>query len=511
MVDAVEIELFKNRFTSIAEEMGEVLTRTAFSPNIRERRDHSCAMFDVHGEMFAQAAHIPVHLGAAPLCVKAVIAAMQLRPGQTAVVNDPYTGGTHLPDITLVQGVWVDGQAEPVGWVAIRAHHADVGGIAPGSLPPSRHIDDEGWRVAPCLLTPDVVGSLCAASRTPDERRADLAAQQAALALGERRLVELCGRWGRARVAEMMEAVQAYTCRWMRAALASFPVRRAEARDSLDNAFEGGPPVPLYGVVDWDGARLLVDLTGCPDQVDGPMNAPRAIAESAVFYVLMCLLPEGTPANSGVMRDVEVRTRRGSVVDPVYPAPVAAGNVETSQRLVDLLFQAFGHFRPMPACGQGTMNNVLLGSVPGAARSWVMYETIGGGYGAGPESSGASCVQVHMTNTLNTPIEALELVFPVRVACYERRDGSGGRGEHSGGDGLARAFEALEPMVATVIMERRTAGPPGAAGGAAGEPGAQWIDGRRGRRPLESKSTVELAAGDVLWVLTPGGGGWGHS
>jgi N-methylhydantoinase B len=509
MIAAIDTELFKNRFNAIAEEMGQALTRAAFSPNIRERRDHSCALFDRQGDMFAQAAHIPVHLGAAPLCVRAVIGALDLQPGQTAIVNDPYAGGTHLPDITLVRGVWADGEAKAVAWLAIRAHHADVGGIAPGSLPPSRHIDDEGWRIAPTVLDDAVVQSLCAASRTPRERRADLAAQGAALALGEQRLVALAKEVSWEKCRRMMGVVQDYTERLLATVLRGIAPRTVHHEDALDNCAADGPSIPLHVALTWNGERLVFDFRACPAQVQGPMNAPRAIAESAVFYLLMCLLPEGTPANSGVMRSVDVLTTPGSIVDPVYPAPVAAGNVETSQRLVDLLFGAMAPFLPMPACGQGTMNNVLIGSVDDASP-WVMYETIGGGYGASKIRAGAGPVQVHMTNTLNTPIEALEHAYPIRIREYRRRTGSGGVGIHAGGDGLVRSFQALDDVVATVIMERRLAGPPGAVGGGAGMPGEQYIRAENGeRRALASKTTVGLKAGDTLVVETPGGGGWG--
>lgn len=516
-IDAIEIELFRNRFSAIAEEMGEVLTRAAFSPNIKERRDHSCAIFDCAGDMVAQAAHIPVHLGAAPLCVKAVISALSPRAGQTAIVNDPYAGGTHLPDITLVHAVSLEGSETPDFYVAVRAHHADVGGIAPGSLPPSTHIDEEGWRTPPVFLTDAVTESLYAVSRTPFERKGDMAAQVACVHLGEKRLHELSQTHGRATLLTMATALQDYAERLVAARLAAMGDVVVEARDQMDNANGTGEPIALHVRVTVQDGRMVVDFGECALQVQGPLNAPRAIAESAAFYLLLCLLPEETPANGGIMRRCRVVTRSGTIVDPVWPAAVAAGNVETSQRLVDLLFQAMQQIMPMPACSYGTMNNLLLGSAPGAERAWVMYETMGGGHGGGPLGSGAHAMQAHMTNTLNTPIEALEHAFPLRVRQYRVRSGSGGAGLHPGGNGLIRTFELLTDTVVTIIAERRTHGAPGARGGSAGQPGTQYVDHAvplsvshtEGRTPLPGKGTATWPPGSRITIATPGGGGFG--
>ena len=512
-VDAIEIELFKHRFAAIAEEMGEVLTRAAFSPNIKERRDHSCALFDQAGDMIAQAAHIPVHLGAAPLCVKAVIAAIDLRPSETAVVNDPYAGGTHLPDITLVTAcAEVDSTGRPLFYVATRAHHADVGGITPGSLPPSTHIDEEGWRCAPQRLDDEVIASLLAASRTPIERRGDLAAQRAANLVGVTRLSELTERFGLERVVAMGGELQSYVERVVASAVRSLPDGEIEVEDALDDANGDGLPVRLVLRAEVLDDRLRLDFRESADAVAGPMNAPRAIVESAAFYVINGMTVAGVPANSGAMRCVEIQTREGSVLDPVYPSAVAAGNVETSQRVVDLILQALGRLAPgrFPACACGTMNNVLIGSMPGAQRPFVYYETIAGGYGGGPNRPGVSATQAHMTNTLNTPIEALEHAFPLRIGRYEIIAETGGVGRHPGGDGLCRSYVLLTAAQVTVIAERRRRGAPGAEGGGSGVVGRQEITASEGvTEAAAGKFSRSLEAGSVLTVWTPGGGGWG--
>ncbi|TVR02929.1 MAG: hydantoinase B/oxoprolinase family protein [Deltaproteobacteria bacterium] len=512
MNEAIELELFRHRFAAVAEEMGEVLTLAGFSPNIKERRDHSCAVFDGRGEMVAQAAHIPVHLGAAPLCVKAVLATCPPGDGETVIVNDPFAGGTHLPDITLVTGVSLPGEGGELFHVATRAHHADVGGLTPGSLPPSRRIEDEGWRTGPVALTEEVVASLLAESRTPDERRGDLAAQRAANRLGRQRLQELAARYGGGVVRRQAEALQAYTARRVEAFLEELGAGEARVEDVLDDALGEGPPVRIALVMRVEGGRVDFDFRGSDPQVEGPMNAVRAIVESAVFYTLLCLVGADVPANSGVMRPVTIRTAPGTVVDAVYPAAVAAGNVETSQRLVDVCLAAFGELLParVPAASCGSMNNVLIGSVAGASRPFVYYETNGGGHGGGPAGPGASGMQVHMTNTLNTPVEALEHAFPLRIERYGLARGTGGRGRYPGGDGLERAWRFLEPAELTVIADRRRRGPPGAMGGGDGTPGEQWLEGEGGARmPVPGKGTRRVEAGAVFAMRTPGGGGWG--
>jgi N-methylhydantoinase B len=508
--EAIQCTLFARRLEAIAEEMGEVLTRTGFSPNIKERRDHSCALFDARGQTVAQAAHIPVHLGAAPACVQAVQAALHLGAGEVAIVNDPYAGGTHLPDITLVQALSLTGGEAPELFLATRAHHADVGGITPGSLPPSRHIDEEGWRCPPVRLDDAVVASLLAASRTPQERRGDLRAQQATLEVGRRRVEALAARWGADAVLHWAHRLQDHAEAWAGEVFTAWGEHDLRVEDWLDDARGDGPPVGVRLRLQVRGGRIVADFSATDDQVEGPMNAPRAIVESAVLYALLCHLPEGFPANGGLMRRVEVVTRPGSLVDPRWPAPVAAGNVETSQRLVDVLLQALSQISTPVAASQGTMNNTLLGSPDGVAPAWVVYETVGGGHGGGAAGPGAHAMQAHMTNTRNTPIEALEHAVPLRVVRLQVRHGSGGAGRHPGGDGMVRAWQALAPTVVTWITERRRQGPPGLEGGHDGAPGRQWVDTPGGDRvPLPSKGTRLLQAGDIFVLETPGGGGWG--
>lgn len=507
-VDGITLEIYRHRLAAIAEEMGEVLTLAGFSPNIKERRDHSCALFDAAGDMIAQAAHIPVHLGAAPLCVKAVIDHLDLADGSTAIVNDPFAGGTHLPDITLVTAVDLDGHRF---FVATRAHHADVGGISPGSLPLSRTIDDEGWRCPPTLLNDAVVAELTDASRTPDERRGDLAAQRAANRVGVTRLRELAAERGADTVAAMSGALQDYSERLTRAWAAALPRGTWSAEDALDDADGGGVPVGIRLTLGVDDSGLTFDFMASDDQVEGPMNSVRAIVESAVFYALSCLVPDAPP-NGGVLRPVRILTRSGSVVDARYPAAVAAGNVETSQRLVDVVLRALAAILPdeIPASSYGSMNNVLIGSLPGAARPFVYYETLGGGHGGGPVAPGASGMQAHMTNTLNTPVEALEHAFPMRVLRYRLRDGSGGVGRNPGGEGLEREYEFLEPVEVTLVAERRRRGAPGLGGGEAGAVGEQARVDVSGREiALPGKFTAHFDAGERFVVRTPGGGGWG--
>lgn len=511
-MDGIELELFHRRLSSVAEEMGEVLRRGAFSPNIKERLDHSCALFDSRGDMVAQAAHIPVHLGAAPLCVKAVLDRMNLIGGQTAIVNDPFAGGTHLPDITIVTAVDLD---DGRMYVASRAHHADVGGISAGSLPLSRTIDEEGWCCEPTLLTDEVVDSLCEASRTPHERRGDLAAQRAANRRGKQRLEELATEFGSDKLQQASQALQSYTEKLVSEYLGSLPQGTWSAEQFLEGTLDSDEPVGLRLQLSIDGAgELYFDFTGSDDQVPGPTNAVRAIVESAVFYVLLCLCEDRVPANSGVMRHVSIETRKGSVVDAEKPAAVAAGNVETSQRIVDLLMEAFVEVvgERIPALACGSMNNVLIGSRDDAdpAQAFVYYETLAGGYGASRDGDGASATHAHMTNTRNTPIEAFEHAYPARITRYSLRRGSGGVGTHRGGDGLIREYEFLVPSTVTVLAERRVHGPTGRLGGGAGKPGVHRMV-RNGENSCElaGKTTVGVSAGDRLIVETPGGGGWG--
>ncbi len=439
-VDPIELELMRNLFEAAAEEMGIVLQRVAFSANIKERRDFSCALFDASGALLAQAAHIPVHLGSMPASVEAVLRALgRLGDGDVAIVNDPFAGGTHLPDITIVSPVVVGGAL--VGYAANRAHHADVGGISPGSMTLSRHIDEEGVRIEPSLLDrrgardQNVLRRLLDAARTPDERLGDLDAQVSANAVGADALRKMVRRYGAEYVARYGRALLDYSQAFMSRAIGSIPDGEYAFEHVLDDDGAGSGPVPIRAIVRIAGDRATVDLTRSADQVRGCVNCPDAVTRSAVYYCFGCLLDEGVPLNGGCFRNVGVVTRPGSVLHALYPAAVVAGNTETSQRVVDVVFGALAQALPetIPAASCGTMSSVAMGG-----SAWTYYETTGGGCGAGPSWAGEHAVQCHMTNTLNTPAEAIELQYPLRVRRFERAIGTGGRGAMHGGDGTVR-------------------------------------------------------------------------
>jgi N-methylhydantoinase B len=513
-LDAIEIEIVRHLFSSIAEEMGAALMRSAFSPNIKERRDYSCAIFDAQARMIAQAAHIPVHLGSTPMSVRAALDAFpDLAPGQHVLLNDPYAGGTHLPDLTLVTPVH-DASGAPAFYVANRAHHADVGGISPGSLPLSTSIDDEGIRVPPTLWSPELEARIMAASRTPDERRGDLLAQLAANHRGAARLRDALSRRGESLLAASASLID-YAERVIRAVLADAPDGTWSFEDTLDGDGHDAADVRVHCVLTIAGDDLTVDLTGCADQVTGPVNVPRAVSVSAALYALRCLAPQGAPSNHGMMRPLTVLTRPGSIADAVYPAAVAAGNVETSQRLTDCILGALAQALPdrIPAASCGSMNNVLIGGAdhrPGReGEPFAYYETIAGGAGAARGAHGASGAHTHMTNTLNTPAEALERAYPFRLARYALRDGSGGAGRWRGGDGVVRAYAFDAPATVTLMTERRATAPWGLSGGAPGAPGRNLLVRDGAESVLPAKCTVEVTAGDLVVIETPGGGGWG--
>lgn len=512
MINAIELEIFKHLFASIAEEMGVALMRSAYSPNIKERRDYSCALFDASGQMIAQAAHIPVHLGSTPMSVEAVIQAFaHLEPGQHVLLNDPYHGGTHLPDLTLVTPCH-DEQGILRFYVANRAHHADVGGISPGSLPLSRHIDDEGLRLGPTLLDDALIAHVCASSRTPDERRGDLLAQLAANHRGAQRLQEQWAKRGEL-LLEAADALQRYSERVMRAILADSPDGTWRFEDVLDDDGQGQTQIPIRCALTISGDEATLDFRDSADQVIGPLNVPRAVTVSAALYAFRCLCPADLPSNAGMMRPLKVLTRQGSLLDAVYPAPVAAGNVETSQRITDVIFGALAQALPqlIPAASCGSMNNVLIGGQdPRTGRPFAYYETIAGGSGASLSADGASAVQTHMTNTLNTPVEALEHAYPFRLQTYKVRRGSGGAGARRGGDGVIKVYSFDAAATVTLMTERRVSAPYGLAGGEPGKVGECWLI-RAGQAPvkLPAKCTFEVAPGDAVRVETPGGGGYG--
>ena len=522
-MDAVSLEIFKSLFSSVAEEMGAVLGRTAFSANIKERRDFSCALFDDHGLMVAQAAHLPVHLGSMPASVAAVIAEMALQPGDVAILNDPYLGGTHLPDITLVMPVFTErGEAmELAGYVANRAHHADIGGAAPGSMPLSTDLYQEGLIIPPLKLLQNgkmdnqLMAIICRNVRTPDERRGDLEAQLACVRTGERRLLEIIGRYGLGDVREHMAGLLTYSEALTRAAIRRIPPGRYAFEDALDNDGISDVPVPIKVTVTVKGDRLTFDFTGTAAETDGPVNAVLAVTESAVLYVVRCITGEGIPANQGCMVPIRIVAPPGTIVNARPSRAVSAGNVETSQRIVDVLFGALAKALPdkIPAASQGTMNNLAFGGFDDVrGRPFAYYETIGGGTGGAPNAPGLSAVQSHMTNTLNTPIEALEFDLPVRVKEYAIRRGTGGAGRHPGGDGLRRTLEFLATADCTIVSERRTIKPYGLAGGLPGTPGRTILHraGSDERVVLPSKTRLKLHPGDSITIETPGGGGWGE-
>ncbi len=476
-----------------------------------------CAVFDGKGRLAAQAAHIPVHLGSTPLSVRAVLRDLTLGPGDTAILNDPFRGGTHLPDLTMVSAVHHEGR--PLFLLANRAHHADVGGAHPGSMAPGRSIYEEGIRIPPVLLVrggrteEGVLRLLLANVRTPREREGDLAAQRAALLAGERRLAALAERYGAPLLSRAAGELMDYTERVLRSVLAELPDGTTAAEDAMDDDGFGSGPVPIRVRLTVRGDRAVVDFRESAAQVAGGINANRAVTLSAVLYVFRCLLPPDVPANDGLLRPLTLRTTPGTVVDAVEPAAVAGGNVETSQRIVDVLLRALAPLLPdrIPAASAGTMSNLSLGGRDAEGRPFSYYETVGGGGGGGapPPGPGRSGVQTHMTNTRNTPVEALEHEFPLRVTLSRLRRGSGGRGARRGGEGIVREIRVLVPCRASILADRGGTGPPGLAGGEAGAPGRIRIfRGRRGT-DLPSKVSVDLEPGDRLRIETPGGGGHG--
>ena len=551
-VDPISLEVFKNMFISVAEEMGVALLRTAYSPNIKERRDFSCAIFNPQGEMVSQAAHVPVHLGSMPASVQAALDVFPnaLRPGDIVILNDPYLGGTHLPDITLVAPVYVKIPPTPfnkegdrgvfskggdrgilnkgadredsqylVGFVANRGHHADVGGMTPGSLPLSTELYQEGTIIPPIKLARggrlnhEVIQLICRNSRTPYERKGDLAAQIASIRVGEKRLQEVAQRYGIAVSLEHMAAVLDYSERITRQAIRRIPDGVYRVVDYMDDDGLSSELVPIVVAVTVADDELTMDFTGTSPERPGCINAPRAVTVSACLYVVRCLVGGDTPANQGYLRPVHVITPLGTLVNPKPQRGVAGGNVETAQRLADVLLAAMAQALPefVPAASQGTNNNLIVGGHdPVREQPFVYYETIGGGMGARPTKDGISGIHTHMTNTLNTPIEAMEFVYPMRLRRYALRRGTGGPGKYKGGDGLIREVEFLAPARVTILSDRRKRPPPGYHGGHDGQPGENvLLRGGVEEVQLAGKEVLDVEAGDVLSIRTPGGGGWG--
>jgi N-methylhydantoinase B len=486
----IQLQVLGHALRAVAEEMGAVLVRSSFSANIKERRDCSTALFDDTGRMIAQAEHIPVHLGAMPDAVAAVI---EHEPARTDVfvLNDPFAGGTHLPDISLVSRT-------EVGFAVTRAHHADVGGAEPGSMPAdSRTLDEEGVVIPPTRMGPTTLDELADRMRNPEERRGDFRAQLAAHQLAERRVAELCDRHGADRIRAAMDELHAYSERVVRAAIAELPGGRYQASDLLE-APEGD--LELRAAVTIKGSELEIDFSGSAAQYDGNLNCPLSVTRSACYFVVRCLAAPDLPASGGAFAPVRVVAPLGSLVNARPGAAVAGGNVETSCRIADVVFRALGGALPTPAQGQGTMNNLTFGN-----DAFTYYETLGGGQGACPDADGPSAVHVTMSNTLTTPVEALELAYPLRVRRYALRAGSGGAGRFRGGDGVIRELEALEACRLSILSDRRRHAPSGVGGGSDGAPGRNFLNGAE----LPGKTSVDLEPGDILRIETPGGGGLG--
>ena len=474
--DPIELELFRHLLVSIAEEMGAVLRKTSYSANIKERRDYSCAVYDAAGETVAMGDHMPVHLGAMPLSVRHAMQAFDLQPGDVAILNDPFRGGTHLPDITAVSGVFIPGIRKPAFYVANRAHHADVGGMSPGSMPLAREIYQEGIRIPPVLLVRggrfdrELLALILANVRTAEEREGDLLAQCMAIRRGEQRLIDLVAKYGMPKVRRNMSELQNYSERMMKAAIRKLPRGQYSFEDSLDNDGITDRPVKIAAKVTIHGDRATIDFSGSDAQVEGSVNANYAVAVSATTYVFRCLVREDIPYTAGVMRPLTVIAPSGLVVSAQAPAAMAAGNVETSQRITDVVLGALAQAAPqlIPAASSGTMNNISFGGWDRfRGRAFAYYETIAGGMGASAPSDGLSATHTHMTNSWNTPIEALEHQYPLRIRAYRIRSGSGGQGRHRGGDGIVREFEFLMAAQVTILSDRRLRGPYGLLGGRA--------------------------------------------
>lgn len=512
-----ELSIFDALLAAAAEEMGIILQRTGYSPNIRERRDYSCALFDADGRMIAQAAHMPVHLGAMPEAVRQVQVLAPWHRGDLAILNDPYLGGTHLPDVSIIAPVFAGRTL--IGFAASRAHHSDIGGMSPGSMPLSRELLQEGVVIPPLRLrrggrmNDELYALILRNVRTPDERRGDFEAQIVACEIGGRRLVALAERYGVARLRRAMAALLDYSARLAAVELRKVPDGVYEAEDVLEDSGFGSGPLPIRLRLTVDDGRLHFDFTGSSPQTPGPINAVAAVTRSACFYGVRMLLPEHTPQNEGCWATATFTLPAASVINASPPAAVSAGNVETSQRITDVVFQALAQARPeaFPACSSGTMNNLTFGGTAPDGRPFAYYETIGGGAGGGPLRPGESGIHTHMTNTMNTPIESIELTYPVVVREYTLRTSTGGAGWHRGGDGLRRTVEFTVPAEVSIVSERRMTQPPGAAGGRPGAVGRNTLVRRDGEHEdVGGKARMQLGAGDRLVIETPGGGGWGR-
>jgi N-methylhydantoinase B len=541
--DPTTLEIYRALYTSVAEEMGVALRRTAFSPNIKERRDYSCAVFDSSGRVIAQGDHMPVHLGSMPMAVAAALNEIEMGPGDVVALNDPFAGGTHLPDVTLVMPVTAQeagsrrqaagnkSRSSPAArrlppasclfYVANRAHHADIGGATPGSMGLATDVYGEGVRIPPIRIVrggeicEDVMKLILANVRGSKERSADFEAQIGSLHTGASRLLEIVERRGVKEASEYAAHLIAYSARVMRHAIAAIPDGSYEAEDALDDDGISEGEVPIRVRVTIKGDRARVDFTGSAPQVAGAINAVEAITVSAVSYAFRCLVGSDVPASAGLIEPIEVIAPAGTVVNAVHPASVAGGNVETSQRIVDVVFRALAKAIPnrIPAASQGTMNNLTIGGIdPRNSNEFSYYETVAGGMGARPSLDGMDAVHTHMTNSLNTPAEALEYAYPLRVRRYRVRKGSGGKGKHRGGDGVVREIETLAPARMSLLADRRKRAPYGLHGGEDGAVGRAFLIHRDGsEEQLASKGSWQMEAGDRVRIESPGGGGFGKA
>jgi N-methylhydantoinase B len=527
-IDPITLEVLRNALESIADEMGAVLKRTSFSPNIKERMDASCAIFDAEAQLVAQAEHVPVHLGSMLRAVSATVAAVgQVEEGDVVIVNDPFTGGSHLPDITVVAPVHAptDEGGRHIGYVATRAHHADVGGMEPGSMPGRSQETYQEGLIIPAVrlyrrgeIQDDIMRMILANVRTPEERRGDLNAQIAALHIGEQRLQELCGRYGADLLTAGFDAILDYAERRMRRRLAEFPPGTYRAEDFMDDDGHSDAPVRVNVAVTVSPDRLVLDYSGSSPQTLGNINAVAPMTYSASFFAIKILTDPEVPVNAGTFRSVELRIPEGSFLASKPPAAVCAGNTETTQRIADTVLKACAQFAPdrVPAASQGTMNTIAIGGRdprakgPGG-RPYSYIETIGGGQGGRPMGPGDDGIQCNMTNTMNTPVEALEITYPLRVERYELREGSSGAGKHRGGNGLVRAIRSLDHTARVSLQcERRRFAPYGLQGGADAKPGHNYVVQGDGQiRDEPGKASLSLRPDEIIVVETPGGGGWG--
>jgi len=521
MLNVIEIEVFNKLFSSIAEEMGIILARSSFSANIKERRDFSCAIFDTRGELVAQAAHIPVHLGAMPMTLTCVLSEMELHPGDVIITNDPYKGGSHLPDITLIEPVFSPDPAapeQPLFYVVNRAHHADVGGRNPGSMGLAACLTDEGFLISPTRLydkggyNKKFIESFLKSVRNPEESLGDLRAQTASLARGKTRLHDLLKKYSSDYLFAVVDQLKNYAEKLMRSAINVLPNGAYSYTDYLDDDGITTKSIPISVDLIVHGSTVTADFSRSADQIESSLNAVVSVTMSATTYVFQCLVGEGYPINHGSYRPIKLITRPGTIVDAAKPAPVAAGNVETSQRIVDVLLGALSGAAAdlIPAASCGSMNNIAIGGRhTRSGQEYAYYETIGGGMGGRPTMQGLSGIHTHMTNTMNTPIEALEHAYPLRVEQYGLVRNSGGSGSHKGGDGIIRSYRFLDKAHVSILTERRKLAPYGLAGGKPGGKGKNFLVRGKIKKNLGGKSGFETEPGDLLQIRTPGGGGWG--